>query len=96
MNNLVASESENKLDNLNNNYNNNQFEEKYFQDSITFNEYDSLESQLKIFFGRYFDSSENTFYPDLSIVKVSDSLREMYRFKLNEMAIDQIFYKIHK
>ena len=53
MNNLIASESENKLDNLNNNYNNNQFEEKYFQDSITFNEYDSLESQLKIFFGRY-------------------------------------------
>ena len=52
MNNLIASESENKLDNLNNNYNNNQFEEKYFQDSITFNEYDSLESQLKIFFGR--------------------------------------------
>ena len=96
MNNLIASESENKLHNLNNNYNNNQFEEKYFQDSITFNEYDSLESQLKIFFGRYSNSSENTFYPDLSIVNVSDSLREMYRFKLNEMAIDQIFYKIHK
>ena len=35
-------------------------------------------------------------YPDLSIINVSDSLREMYRYKLNNMAINEIIYNIHK
>ena len=69
MNNLIAYGSENK------------FEKKFFQNSINYAEYDNLESQLKIFFGGDFDRPQNTFYPDLSIINVSDSLREMYRYK---------------
>ena len=84
MNNLIAYGSENK------------FEEKFFQNSITYTEYDNLDSQLKIFFGGDFDRPENTFYPDLSIINVSDSLREMYRYKLNDMAINEIIYNVNK
>ena len=84
MNNLIAYCSENK------------FEEKFFQNSITYTEYDNLESQLKIFFGGDFDRPENTFYPDLSIINVSDSLREMYKYKLNDMAINENIYNDNK
>ena len=84
MNNLIAYGSENK------------FEEKFFQNSITFNEYDNLESQLKIFFGGEFERRENTFYPDLNIITASDSLREFYRYKLNDMAINEIIYNVNK
>ena len=96
MNNLIAYGSENKLGFPKNMNNGNEFEEKFFQNSITYNEYDNLESQLKIFFGGDFDRPENTFYPDLSIINVSDSLREMYRYKLNDMAINEIIYNINK
>lgn len=84
MNNLIVYGSENK------------FEEKFFQNSITYTEYDNLESQLKIFFGVDFDRPENTFYPDLSIINVSDSLRELYRYKLNDMAINENIYNDNK
>ena len=84
MNNLIAYGSENK------------FEEKFFQNSITYSKYDNLESQLKIFFGGDFDRPENKFYPDLSIINVSDSLREMYKYKLNDMAINENIYNDDK
>ena len=96
MNNLITYGSENKFDFSKNRNNENQFEEKFFQNTITYNEYDNLESQLKIFFGGDFDRPENTFYPDLSIINVSDSLREMYRYKLNDMAINEIIYNTNK
>ena len=96
MNNLIAYGSQNKLDFSKNRTNENQFVEKFFQNSITFSEHDNLESQLKIFFGGDFDRPENTFYPDLSIINVSDSLREMYRYKLNDMAINEIIYNTNK
>ena len=96
MNNLIAYGSENKLGFPKNINNGNEFEEKFFQDSIMFNEYDNLESQLKIFFGGEFEKRENTFYPDLNIITASDSLREFYRYKLNDMAINEIIYKINK
>ena len=92
----IAYGSQNKLDFSKNRTNENQFEEKFFQNSITFSEHDNLESQLKIFFGGDFDRPENTFYPDLSIINVSDSLREMYRYKLNDMAINEIIYHTNK
>ena len=84
MNNLIAYCSENK------------FEEKFFQNSITFTEHDNLESQLKIFFGGDIDRIENTFYPDLSTINTSDSLREMYKYKLNDMAINENIYNVNK
>ena len=96
MNNLIAYGSENKFDFSKNSNNENQFEEKFFQNSITYSEYDDLENQLKIFFGGDFDRPENTFYPDLSIINVSDSLREMYRYKLNDMAINENIYNDNK
>ena len=96
MNNLIAYGSENKFDFSKNMNNDNQFEEKFFQNSITYTEYDNLESQLKIFFGGDFDRPENTFYPDLSTIAVSDSLREMYRYKLNDMAINENIYNVNK
>ena len=89
VNNLVANGSENKSDFLQS-YNEDQFEETFFQNSIPFNSYDNLESQLKIFFGR--DSN----YPDLSIISSSDRLREIYRSKLNDMALNEIIYKMYK
>ena len=92
MNNLIAYGTENRLDFTKNRNNENQFEEKFFHNSITFTEHDNLESQLKIFFGGDFDRPENTFYPDLSIINVSDSLREMYKYKLNDMAINENIY----
>ena len=96
MNNLIAYGSENKIDFSKNRNDQNQFEEKFFHNSITYSEYDNLESQLKIFFGGDLDRPENTFYPDISIINVSDSLRELFRYKLNDMAINEIIYNINK
>ena len=96
MNNLIAYGSENKFDFSKNRNNENQFEEKFFQNSKTYSKYDNFESQLKIFFGGDLDRPENTFYPDLSIINVSDLLREMYRYKLNDMAINEIIYNGNK
>ena len=96
INNLIAYGSENKLGFPQNIYNGNEFEEKFFQDSLTFNEYDNLESQLKIFFGGDLDRPESSFYPDLNIITASDSIRELYRYKLNDMAINEIIYNINK
>ena len=95
VNNLTAFGSDNKSE-LTKSINEEEFERIFFRDSIPFNEYDNLESQLKIFFGGDFDRPENTFYPDLSIINVSDSLREMYRYKLNDMAINEIIYNTNK
>ena len=69
----------------------NQFEEFYFKNSIPYSEYDNSESQLEIFFGRwrYPNQSENIFYPDLSIINTSDSIREIYKSKLNDMTINE-------
>ena len=71
---------------------NNQFEKSYFKNSIPYSEYDNSESQLQIFFGRwkYPNQSEHIFYPDLSIINTSDSIREIYKSKLNDMTINKI------
>ena len=96
MNNINVLGSENKLGFHKIRVDQNQFEEKFFHNSITYSKYDNLESQLKIFFGGDLDRPENTFYPDLSIINVSDSLRELFRYKLNDMAINEIIYNINK
>jgi len=96
INNLIAYGSENKIDFSKNRNDQNEFEEKFFHNSTIYSKYDNLESQLKIFFGGDLDRPENTFYPDLSIINVSDALREMYRYKLNDMAINEIIYNINK
>ena len=70
---------------------------KHFQKFHTFNEYDNLESQLKVFFGQYSKNSEkDLFYPDLSIINSSHEIREIYRSKLNDMAVNEIIYNNNK
>ena len=92
MNNSTAFGSEKKSNLLKGKSSDNQFEESYFKNSIPYSEYDNSESQLEIFFGRwrYPNQSENIFYPDLSIINTSDSIRETYKLKLNEMSINEI------
>ena len=92
MNNLIAFGSENKSVFIKSKNIDNEFEEAFFKNAIPFSKYDNSESQLKIFFGRWRDPnrSENIFYPDLPIIKNSDLLREIYKSKLNDMAINEI------
>ena len=74
----------------------NEFEEAFFENSIPYKEYDNLNSQIKVFFGRDSNYPENSFFPDLSIVNSSKSLREVYKSKLNDMAINESNYNIYK
>tara|TARA_B100001093_G_scaffold225598_1_gene216188 strand:- start:307 stop:633 length:327 start_codon:yes stop_codon:yes gene_type:complete len=82
MNNIIAIGSENKSA-----FPDDKFEENFFKNSIPFSAYDNLESQFEVFFGRNSDRNENIFYPDLSIISTSDSIREIYRSKFNDMVI---------
>ena len=88
--------SENKPEFFYSKHNNNQFDEIFSKNSIPFSEYDNLGNQFKTFFGFYSYESESSFYPDLSINYTSDSLREIYSSKLNNMAINEIDYKIDR
>tara|TARA_B100000161_G_scaffold147153_1_gene104661 strand:- start:168 stop:557 length:390 start_codon:yes stop_codon:yes gene_type:complete len=92
MNNSTVLGSEKKSTLLKGISSDNQFEEYYFKNSIHYSEYDNSESQLQIFFGRwkYPNQSEHIFYPDLSIINTSDSIREIYKSKLNDMTINEI------
>ena len=96
INNPILIGSENKSDFFKNKHIENGFTDIYFENEIPFNAYDNLESQFKTFLGFYSYRAEKSFYPDLSIIKSSDSIREMYRFKLNDMAISEINYNINK
>ena len=92
MNNSTAFGSEKKSTLLKGTSRNNQFEESYFKNTIPYNVYDDSESQLEIFFGRWRNPNQpgNIFYPDLSIINTSDSIREIYKSKLNDMTINEI------
>ena len=72
------------------------FEEVYFQNSIPYSEYDSLDGQFKSFFGLKSDFSETNYYPDLSIISDSDAIRSIYRSKLNDMIVDENIYKMKR
>ena len=90
MNNLIAFGSENKSVSLKGKNNGYEFEKTFFQNSVPYSSYDNSENQLEMFFGRWRDpKSENIFYPDLSIINDSDSLRELYKSKLNDMVINE-------
>ena len=90
MNNLLAIGSENKSFSFENKLKDNDFEETFFKNSIKYYEHDNLDNQLKVFFGG-FDRSEKIFYPDLSIMRDSDALREIYKSKLYDMGINEYF-----
>ena len=96
INNLKAFGAENKSYSFQNIRKDAELEEIYRLKSIPFVKYDSLEGQLKTFFGLYSPKSEINNYPDLSIVNTSDAIREVYRLKINDMTINETIYKIRK
>ncbi len=89
MNNLIAMGSDHNSYSIKSNQKYDQFEKIYRQNSIFYSEYDNLNSQLKTFFGLYSLESDTSNYPDNSIIKTSDALRKVYKFKLNDMAINE-------
>ena len=96
MNNLKAFGSENKSYSFENIRKDVELEEIYKLKSIPYIRYDGVEGQLKTFFGLYSHKSEINNYPDLSIVKTSEAIREGYRLKINDMTINKTNYKIKK
>ena len=65
----------------------NNSEEFYYYDPIRFDKYDQAQSQLKMFFGVDPENPGISFYQDSLIIDYSNYVREMYRFKLNDMTI---------
>ena len=95
INNLKATGSETKLNHLSFLPKNDKFESLDFN-STPYSEYDNYKNQLKTFFGFHPADSENSSYPDASIINQSNILREIYRSKLKDMTINKIIYKIEK
>ena len=73
-----------------------EIEKFYYKDSINYFEYDSLKKQLGVFFGYEPDNFERTYYQDLSIIDDSDTLRDIYGSKLNDMTINRKNYNIKR
>ena len=87
LNNLIVFGSENKLYPIKSKKKIYELEEIYKLKSIPYSEYDKVGNQLKIFFGFYSKKYDINNYPDLSIIDTSDSLRDGYIMKLNDMTI---------
>ena len=49
-----------------------------------------------MFFGFDFKKPEISFYPDALIINDSDSIRDIYESKLNNMTINKIIYIIER
>ena len=96
VNNLTAFGSENKSQSVLSKQRDVELEEIFNLNDIPYSEYDNLNNQLKIFFGLYSPKSDINNYPDLSIIDISDALREGYRLKLKEMTINTTNNKIKK
>ena len=96
INNLTAFGSENKSQSVLSKQRDIELEEIFKLNDIPYSEHDNLNNQLKIFFGLYSPKSDINNYPDLSIIDISDALREGYRLKLKEMTINKTNYKIKK
>ena len=96
VNNLTAFGSENKSQSLLSKQRDIELEEIFKLNDIPYSEHDNLNNQLKIFFGLYSPKSDINNYPDLSIIDMSDALREGYRLKLKEMTINTTNNKIKK
>ena len=96
VNNLTAFGSENKSQSVLSNQRDIELEEIFKLNDIPYSEHDNLNNQLEIFFGLYSPKSDINNYPDLSIIDMSDALREGYRLKLKEMTINTTNNKIKK
>ena len=69
-------------------------EQVYYQNSIPYHEYDNFNRQLQTFFGLKSDLSKNNNYQDLNIISDSESLRKIYKSKLNDMILDKYIYNL--
>ena len=87
MNNLFLAKADENKYLIRNKQEENKLKEFYSNNPIKYSEYDNFESQLKMFFGVDPENPETSFYPDLLIIQDSESVRDMYRLKLNEMSI---------
>ncbi len=96
VNNLTAFGSENKSQSVLSKQRDIELEEIFKLNDIPYSEHDNLNNQLKIFFGLYSPKSDINNYPDLSIIDMSDAMREGYRIKLKDMTIKKTNYKIKK
>ena len=70
------------------------FEKVYFQNSIPYQKYDSFKSQLELIFGYSSFEPEKSFYPDTVIIDSSNSIRKLYKSKLDDMTIRKFLYNI--
>ena len=74
----------------------NKLSEFHSQNEIKYIEHDNFDNQLKMLFGYDPENPGTSFFPDELIINYSDSLREMYKFKLNDMTINKIIYNIER
>tara|TARA_B100000886_G_scaffold313841_1_gene250735 strand:+ start:2115 stop:2477 length:363 start_codon:yes stop_codon:yes gene_type:complete len=74
----------------------NKLEEFYSRNQINYSEHDSVDNQLKMFFGVDPENPGYSYYPDELIISDSDYLRDMYKLKLNDMTINKINYMIKR
>ena len=86
MNNLLAVKADENKYLIRNKQGENQLKEFGSYDAA-YSKYDKLGSQLRNFFGLDLLNLETSFYPDLLIIQDSDTVRDMYKLKLNEMSI---------
>ena len=96
LNNLIPNKAEEKTDFLEKSQIDYEIEKFYQKNSINYFEYDSLKNQLGVFFGYDPDNFEKTYYQDLSIIDDSDTVRELYGSKLNDMTINRKNYNIKR
>ena len=93
-NNLLAFGSENKKYLFKTRHNNFDFEKVYNQNSVSFSEYDNFSNQIRTFLGLYSMKTEKPYFPDLWIIHDSESIRQIYKSKINNMTINKKNYKI--
>ena len=85
INNLNVFALDNKSNSSKRNQNDYDFEKLYLENSIPYDKYDSISNQLRLFFGYSSEKPEKSFFSDISIINTSESIRELYKLKLNEM-----------
>ena len=85
VNNLIVFGFEDKSKPIRENQNDYDFEKILFQDSVAYENYDSISNQLRVFFGYSSHYPEKKLFTDFSTINASVSMRELYKLKLNDM-----------
>ena len=93
-NSLITIASENRSNFSKSSLTDNDFEKVYNSNTVPFEEHDNPENQFRTFFGFYSIESERSYFKDLSIEDESESLRRMYKTKLDDMTINKNNNKI--